>query len=719
MKFKQRVKNLGFFNETIQSNLLVLFIVFVLEACIIFNMAQQGVIGFYPIGYDQSQFLSKAYQLYEQSVGKNLWVSLFNELWEPTPSGNLIFPESVLSMHFFGPGRLACLAINCAHFFLAQFFIWFCIRKFTLSKAAAWGGVGIFLASSFTFFWAGGLFDFRLDFAGVCLYIVVLSLVIGSNFFLNTKILPWLILAITVLILTRFITAVYWFGITGLTMFWLVGTMGVGKLKIRSMLQLRNRLRFRNLLVISLIVCFFVLPFMFHNGQSIYNYYFIGHIFGPEKKIRALEAGITDILTSLTYYPISLWRDHLGVVPTLVIIASLLLILGYFLSRSRFQVDSSLTNQLFVRKLDGVGWFFIAISFFVPLFVLTVNTSKSPIVGAILVPSIIFALILFLYYLQSSFCLAKWYSLISGGLFVAGLAVFVNNATQPQAHALQYAYAKAINKLYGEIFRVVDVKGIERPKIAFIDFNEALLVQAFNVWVYEREGRFLDAQSTIGGIFALNSDEIKTDLGASDIIVIPDMVRSDVYPYYSSIRAEWGHIQNHLQEETKLLADIPLRDGYITHVYAKDNISATGLSGGWITSEGILFDVPLLPDIRGSKLFIKTEVPVYSGYGAVDQIPIARWIGPKGEEAVLKLHTYINGTLLDIYVDLPPHTDFTEGKVSLKFNKFFVPNERGINEDLRQLSANFISAKIISHNTNDTKRCLDVTLWQNPWCIVH
>lgn len=554
-----------------QFGFFILLLAFVLQGVLILNLASHGVVGYFPKAHDQTAILIKAYNMYEQSIGKNLWSTLLTYLWNPTPIGALVLPEAVLSMHLFGPGRLACLGVNLAHFFLAQLCIWFCIQKFTRSTSAVWVCVGLFLMASFPFFFAGGIFDFRLDFAAVCLYTAVLSLVIASNFFLDKKVFPWLITAIIVLILTRFITAIYWFGITTLTLLFLLMTMRIVK-RGQKFSSLRNRLRFRNLIILSLLVGLIITPVFIRNMKPIYNYYGIGHLIGSEKKIRAKESGTTETLASIVYYPKHFWRYQAGELPLAVGIAAVLLVSGYFLSVLR-RKKSNMNNRNFSQKLDGVGWYFLSISLVVPLIILTMDVSKSPVVGAIFYPPLMLLAALGLFYLQGYLNLTKLFKIISSGLFIAGMAIFFNNAVQPQVHMLHNDYSKSINNLYEEIMRAINKRKINRPQLAFIDPTDALIAGSLNVWIYEKEGRLLNATDKLTGIFALSPQKIKRSLEAADVIIVPDKVRGAVYPYYDSIRSQWDYIKNYIRRNTTLLATVQIQDQNksIERVYIKNS----------------------------------------------------------------------------------------------------------------------------------------------------
>src|SRR5207249_11438683 len=98
--------------------------------------------------------------------------------------GLLVQFQGALSCLAFGPGWLQLLNVNFVYFVLLQIATvhaaWY-----AGGRRVIWAmfGLGLLLALDTPYFWAGGLMDFRLDFAAFCLYGIFMAIVIRSEVF--------------------------------------------------------------------------------------------------------------------------------------------------------------------------------------------------------------------------------------------------------------------------------------------------------------------------------------------------------------------------------------------------------------------------------------------------------------------------------------------------------------------------------------------------------
>ena len=164
-------------------------------------------------------------------------------------------------------------------------------------------------SQSTLWFWAGGLFDFRMDFFAYCLYGVWACAVIRSKLFLDRR---WAIgcgLIGTFLVLNRFLTLIYLVGVSA----GLAGVFVIIWILHRGDTELSRRMRQRlfNLGLSLGILVILVGPILVVNRAAIYNKYVYAQFF-YEKDTRARELGIVGLRGHLFYYPISILRDHLG-----------------------------------------------------------------------------------------------------------------------------------------------------------------------------------------------------------------------------------------------------------------------------------------------------------------------------------------------------------------------------------------------------------------------
>ena len=117
-------------------------------------------------------------------------------------------------------------------------------------------------------------------------------------------------------------------------------------------------------------------------ARLLWSYYVVNHVLGGEKDVRAGMYGTTGGARACLYYAHSLCADHLGKV--FLVLAAAGIVSALVLRRCRPTVSPS--PRLAAPHL---AWFFLATCLAVPYAILTVNVAKSPVVGSILVPVVL------------------------------------------------------------------------------------------------------------------------------------------------------------------------------------------------------------------------------------------------------------------------------------------------------------------------------------------
>ena len=152
-------KNPGSRTAFILLSILILF-----EYLFFYTYACREILWSYPNNHDQATYLYRTYSLWTAFVGRDATVCL-DSLRSPFSTGFLFPIQGAVMCLLFGAGRLACLSLNFLYFAGLQVAFFGLIRRITGNTWAGYVGVGLLLAQGTAFFWAGGLFDFRIDFA--------------------------------------------------------------------------------------------------------------------------------------------------------------------------------------------------------------------------------------------------------------------------------------------------------------------------------------------------------------------------------------------------------------------------------------------------------------------------------------------------------------------------------------------------------------------------
>lgn len=327
-----------------------------------------------PRYHDQAVYLREAYRIQVQASAEGLGPALGAAAARAAPNG-LLFPiEGAALCLVAGPSRASALTVNFLLFALLQLALAGALLSTFRRFSFAVFGLGLLLLARSPFFWAGGLFDFRIDLAAFCLYGVFLAAALRSAFFTSRG---WVIaagMAAGLCVLNRHLTIAYFGGLAALAAlgFALLARTPEGggrwpAVRVRSALLAAGAA----LLVSG--------PALWANRLTIWRYYVVGH-FGGDGAIRARAAGIR---SGLLFYPRSILSTHPGPAAVLALVLAAALLL--FIVRGA-RAPASAGDRFFFRE----GLVLFGAAFAVPFTLLANDPDKSPVAGSILVPPLLF-----------------------------------------------------------------------------------------------------------------------------------------------------------------------------------------------------------------------------------------------------------------------------------------------------------------------------------------
>jgi hypothetical protein len=668
---------------------LVLTLLLVLEWGLFSQYVRREIAWAYPTSYDQTVYLAQAYETYQGVLDHGLAAGLWEGASRRTPQGMLLRPEAALLFLLTGPSRLGALSLNFAAFAVLQAVLAGTLLAVSRSWRVAVFGVGLLLAAATPFSWPGGLADFRLDFQTFCLFGVFLCLVVRSRAFADWR---WSLAAGgcgAALVLLRFLCLVYLVGIFGATFLGL----GAALWPVRHDAAARGR-RLRQLgglTVAGALLLALALPVLWHNRSPIYHYYAVGHVLGPEKLIRAREAGVEGVGAMLLYYPRSLAGQHLGT-------AFLLLGGGTVLAGA---VAAWLTRRAGVppspRPVDG--WttaLFVAVCLVVPLAALTLDVAKSPIVANVLVAPVLWLVLLPVLRVAAALPAgggprpARWglTALAALGLG-AGLWTQLDGFSRASPLRQDRQDSEEVVRLFDTIARYSGDVGREAPRIS-VDAQHDYLCPLIAASVgYERHHLLLRPETRLGGtIFAVTEPEAVAAVLDSDFVVLTTPRGRDesstAYPFGQSIAAVRPRLAALCREKFLPLDRFHFYDTDVV-LYARPSLKLDGDSAGWITSRGLNLTgsaaaLRAFPNVELTGRGPARHLPAVVGVGATVRAP-GRQPKPVAAAMTRSGNTYrINLTLAP--QDLPASGEVT---LHLTFDAFFVPRDLGLSTDAREL----------------------------------
>src|SRR4029077_7842275 len=148
----------------------LLWILIIAEAVLFWAFYAREIAPYPPQNYDQAVYLTQTYALQEQVSTKGLG-EFWRELWRNDHASSLALPiEGAFFGLVLGGARLPQQCVLLVAFCALQIFAFTTARIVFRDRVYGWIALGLILSETTLSFWAGGLFDFRLDFLAYCLY---------------------------------------------------------------------------------------------------------------------------------------------------------------------------------------------------------------------------------------------------------------------------------------------------------------------------------------------------------------------------------------------------------------------------------------------------------------------------------------------------------------------------------------------------------------------
>jgi hypothetical protein len=529
----------------------LLIVLFAVEAVIFYVHVARDIAPFYPSNFDQLSYYIATYDLISAFHARGLSV-LVEELLQPSSAtGTTFVLQGALLSLIGGENRTAILSINLVYLLALQFVFFAVIRARTGRTDLAWIAMALLLSLSTLFNGAGGIYDYRIDFSAFCLYGIWTCLIIWSRSFLQTR-RTLVVAAVGILLVySRFFTIIYVGGILGTLA--AVNTYEIWRNRSPYRTAVAAR-RVRNILLCSTIIAAICGARLFLSRAAIYNYYVVGHVLGEEKFIRAHELGIYTVAGHLFYYPKSIIEKHVGL---------LTLLMAGALAGWSLWSDRVTTSELFTRPRRFRQEFItLGLAILIPVAVLTINVSKSPVVGGIVAVPVILAMVLFGAAVWPRGGRPKltppWARMLPALVMAIALTAFVSKGLSskhlPAREDLEritllaktiatYAADNNLTRLTMSSDRIVDYQNAATPKLFSIEMLHR------NLDIDPRFGH------SVYGIFATSREDALRLFADSDVIVLTDAVtdRSYPYPMNTKIKEYWDELWQWTNQNRALL----------------------------------------------------------------------------------------------------------------------------------------------------------------------
>jgi hypothetical protein len=483
---------------------------------------------FWPRWTDQIQYLSEAYLGYEYARLHGFWPGLWQTLVNPSAQGTLHDFFALLVFSVAGPSRGAALFLNGLALVAWQAALAFAIGRRSGSRALCVAAAALPLALHWV--WAdtaGSAMDFRLDHFAMCTLGVTLAIALLTDGFRSR---PWSAAcgaAVGFTLITRFLTGTYFVFIFAATMVWVLFESG------------RQR-RLLNLLLAAVIAATMAVPEYWLNRHWIWEYYYVGHITGPESKIRdAHLLPLESVLFLVNHFLVDqLGRFFLGIVGLSVCV----------LAAAAFARRAPADRLESLRSWWMPAWIFLL----VPAFILTIHTQKSVVVLSALTPGAVVLV------------LTAWEALLrrqptawvgrglAAGIVAAGTWYFVATQLRAPVTGGFASDAQKVNALADYIFERSCSAGLKEPVVSVDHVTECLDARILCVVCYERHRVWLPFVMALPtGIFEEQDADALERIAKSQFVFLTEDGPPPIYPFDQSMLSlrprarEW--CEEHLQ----------------------------------------------------------------------------------------------------------------------------------------------------------------------------
>lgn len=568
------------------------FIIILFEFLLFRNYLMNEIVPYFPKAYDQTVYLAHSYRLYENILDKGRIAKYLLQM-NILPQTLLFHVQAAIFFLLFGASRYTALMINFIYLALLQYFSFTWLKEITGRYRYSFVFIGLLLTAN-TLLMAN---DFRIDFIACCLYGLLCCSIMRSNIFLSARYTFISFVISALLIMMRYITICYVLGVTGA-----IFAYYASRWMLASQDKLPEiRVRLKHLLVFTLGISFLAAFIVWLNYDLIYNYYIVGHVTGGEKLMR-LKVALQGwhVSNAWFFYPAAFWQSHLShsaMAQFAVILCIYLVMLCaiHFLSPERARVSQYKLNHF----ADLIV--FLCISIIVPMFILSMDDSKSGLVISIILVPFIY-LLQFMFFIVSEMLWTNTSSLANRALTtVSVLLIFsgLYNFTAHLSHERNHHYSDqrdpVVTQMVDSIGDYAQFMHINALNVAS-DFIDEHINAPIEPFYYERHGYLINVNTEpLGnnGMTAISKADAYQSLRDAQIYTtsLTDYTPDKIFPFEKSIQPFRHELQQYAAKNMISLGDFLIFDSRL-RVYAKPDVRIKGIIENEVTDNGIWLELP-------------------------------------------------------------------------------------------------------------------------------
>jgi len=669
-----------------------------LQYALFLEYARREVLWGYPAYTDQGRVLAQSYEIFDVALKDGFWAGLKRASTLGLAQGRLIPTQAALLYFMLGPSRLSALTLNFLYFAVLQVVLVSTLLNLTRNWNIALIGLALLLTTNTRYFWVGGLMDFRLDFINFCLYGIFVILVLRSRLFLS---LHWSVMSGLVggvLIWCRQLMAPVVFSVSA---FSILSVYFTTRSEVKCAISTHAaRIKLRNSLIVFVFIFVLSAPGILPGLTDIYRYY-IGEVTRGSGSIRTSEFGIKSPLAFYGYYAGLLLVDHLGYAFMGVLACIIALLLHIILRERGIQGgQTALSTDLDIRG----SVHFCLLCLLVPLAILTIYPIRSPILSNVLVvPSLCIAIFGMIAFVGCGNLTGgpgpRVLQVLSFLLVVVAVCFEFTMARRPGPFTGDPGAAKAVVGLIDEVLLRCQKFGVLEPKVAFDRMRDYMNGSLLAPMAYERHRLLLRPifllPRDINWVTEESERDALTAIQDADFAFIRTGVASATYgfdyPFNDGMRSIQSKVLQAAREDLDYVSSISVHGEEIL-LFCRPMVQLTGVSGGWITSQGVDLTVasqalrkrPRI--VLSGNSILADQVGPDPGAHAVVRVPGRE--SPYAAMVETKMNMMSNGrATYEMSLMVEPFTVPQSGDVviHLTFDRHVVPSEISSSGDHRRL----------------------------------
>ena len=348
-----------------------------------------------------------------------------------------------------------------------------------------------------------------------------------------------------------------------------------------------------------------------------------------------------------------------------------------------------------------VSWSTLLIWTVMPLAILTLNLSKSPVVASVSVTPIVLLATFLLYRVLLASRVSPQLANVSCTACAAvsvfiGMTLMANAEGRPDVHAANVTEVKQLLKAYDDITAYCQRFRLKQPIFVSDRILEYFNGTAAAVIIFERTGLNLGPRELLAyNIWERSTDEVLRVAATADCALVTldplEKIQAPQYPFHQSAANWQAPYRNLVTSQMVQIAELAM-PGHRFQLFVRPRASIEGDSFGWLTADGARIAAPAR---------VLKALPIVQFFGST--IGSKHLNGPLGTTVTMTADplrppivvpsraTIHPDESYEIRIDLSGAKLPESGQVrmELSFDRYFIPKDLGINPDPRKLVLQF------------------------------